>query len=204
MRQSKVTKMRVIGITGGVGCGKSTVIEEFCKSYRARAIFADDVAKQLMKKGEAAYRQIVDVFGENILAEDGELDRERLAQIVFANKNKLMMLNSIVHPAVKKYILEEATKERLCEEHDYLLIEAALLIEDHYEVICDEFWYIYARLDVRKKRLKESRGYTEQKIDSILKNQSSEERFRQCCAVTIDNSNSLEEAMAQIKKILEE
>lgn len=196
--------MKVIGITGGVGCGKSTVIDGFVRCYDSCVIRADDVARQLMLKDGSAYNQIVDIFGEDILLENGELDRNKLSGIVFNNKNKLMVLNSIVHPAVKKYILEEVTRQRMCESHKYCLVEAALLIEDHYEVICDEFWYIYADLETRRKRLKESRSYSDERIDSMIKNQLSEEQFRRHCKHIIDNSGDIDTSMAQIKKILEE
>lgn len=196
--------MKVIGITGGVGCGKSTVIDEFARCYDAGVIRADDVAKQLMIKGGSAYRQAADIFGEDILMENGEIDRVKLSGIVFNNKNKLIVLNSIIHPAVKKYILEEVTRQKLCEAHEYCLVEAALLIEDHYEVFCDEFWYIYADAQTRRKRLKESRGYSDERIDSMIKNQLSEEQFRKHCKYVIDNSGDINNTMEQIKKVLEE
>lgn len=196
--------MKVIGITGGVGCGKSSVMEEFAKTYPAWIIKADDVAKELMKKNGTAWTKIRDVFGDAILTDDGEIDRKQLAGIVFHNKNKLMVLNSIVHPSVKKKIMEDVTKYRIEDSRKYCLVEAALLIEDHYEVICDEFWYIYSDEAVRRERLKSSRGYSDEKIDSMLKNQLSEEKFRQACRYTIDNSKSMTDTMEQIKKILED
>lgn len=196
--------MKVIGITGGVGCGKSLVMEEFAKTYPAWIIKADDVAKELMKKNGTAWTKIRDVFGKAILTDDGEIDRKQLAGIVFHNKNKLMVLNSIVHPSVKKKIMEDVTKYRIEDSRKYCLVEAALLIEDHYEVICDEFWYIYSDEAVRRERLKSSRGYSDEKIDSMLKNQLSEEKFRQACRYTIDNSKSMTDTMEQIKKILED
>lgn len=196
--------MKVIGITGGVGCGKSAVVSRFAEEYGAYVILADDVAKLLMQKGKPAYEKIVDVFGENILLENGELDRGRLADIVFHNRNKLMVLNSIVHPAVKKYIIEEVTRLRISEEYPYVLVEAALLIEEHYETVCDEFWYIYADSEVRRCRLKESRGYTDDRIDSMLKSQLSETEYRAHCSHVIDNSGSITDTFTQIKKILEE
>lgn len=194
--------MKVIGITGGVGSGKSTVMEAFRRRYDAVLIRADDVAKRLMQKNEAAYNKVVDVFGEDILQADGEIDRKKLGDIVFHNERKRMVLNSIVHPAVKKYIMEEVTRLQLLEAAEYCLLEAALLIEDHYEMICDELWYIYAREDIRRKRLRDSRGYTDEKIDGMIASQLSEQQYRNSCKYTIDNSEEMENTLAQIEKIL--
>lgn len=196
--------MKVIGITGGVGCGKTTVLKLLLERYHARVILADDVAKELMKKGQKVYDQIVDEFGKEILLENGDLNRRKLAEIVFCDREKRLALNHIVHPAVKKYIVEEVANCQARQQYDYVFIEAALLIEDHYETICEEFWYIYANTEVRRKRLKESRGYTDERIDGMLKSQLSDEEFKKACKVVIDNSNDLEHTIAQIEKILEE
>lgn len=194
--------MKVIGITGGVGCGKSTVMELLEKNFNAYIIKADDVGKSVLDKGTKGYEQFVGLFGEAFLNEQGEIDRNRLAQTVFHNPNKLIVLNSIVHPLVKKTIVEEMTRIKCMDCYDYFFIEAALLLEDHYEVFCDEIWYIYADADSRRKRLAASRGYTDDKTDSIMKNQLSEEEFRQKCDYVLDNSGSVAETLEQLKKKL--
>ena len=84
----------------------------------------------------------------------------------------------------------------------FFFIEAALLIEDHYDKIVDELWYIYADEDIRRKRLKESRGYSDEKIDGIFDSQSSDDTFRKHCSVVIDNSGSIKETREQIKQYL--
>ena len=81
-------------------------------------------------------------------------------------------------------------------------LEAALLIEDHYQVICDEFWYIYVPEALRRERLKESRGYSDEKIDSILKSQLTEEEFKNACSQVIDNGKDLDFTLAQLEKLL--
>lgn len=196
--------MKVIGITGGVGCGKTTVLRLLLERCHARVILADDVAKELMQKGQRVYNQIVDELGREILLENGDLNRRKLAEIIFCDSKRRMALNHIVHPAVKKHIVEEVADCRARQQYDYVFIEAALLIEDHYETICEEFWYVHANTQVRRKRLKESRGYTDERIDAMLQSQLSEEEFKKACRVVIDNSNDLEHTIAQIEKILEE
>lgn len=194
--------MKVIGITGGVGCGKSTVLamlKELCKAYM---VMADEVAKELMQPDAAGFSQVVDFFGAEILNQDGEIDRPKLARIIFDSPNKRMVLNSIIHPLVKKTIMETITHLRIEGTVDYVFVEAALLIEEHYEVICDELWYVYAPVEMRRKRLKESRGYSDEKIKRMLKSQLSEMQFREKCSVVIDNGKGLDFTRAQLVKLL--
>ena len=184
--------MKVIGITGGVGCGKSTVMDLIENNFNAYVIKADDVGRHVLDRGTKGYEQFVTLFGEEYLDSRGNVNRDRLAQTVFHNPNKLMVLNSIVHPLVKKTIVEEMARIRCMEQYDFFFVEAALLLEDHYDVFCDELWYIYADIDSRRERLRNSRGYSDEKTDSIMKNQMSEELFRKRCDYVLDNSGSIE------------
>lgn len=93
---------KIIGITGGIGSGKSTVLDLLEKNFSAYIIKADDVAKQLREPGGKAFIEVVDFFGEEILLPDGTIDRKKLAAVVFANPNKRVVLNSITHPLVKR------------------------------------------------------------------------------------------------------
>lgn len=194
--------MKVIGITGGVGCGKSTVLNLIKENYNAYIIMADDVAKELMMPKKAAYNSVVEMFGKDILDENGQIDRPVLAKIIFDNPNKRMVLNSIVHPLVKKSIVERITEIKISGEYDYVFVEAALLIEDHYKTFCDEIWYIYAPEQVRRARLKESRGYSDEKIDSMMKSQLTEQEFRDNSQLVIENGGNVKETLAQLEKLL--
>jgi dephospho-CoA kinase len=193
--------MKIIGITGGVGSGKSRVLSYMETKYRAVICQADHVAWMLQEAGQKCYAQIVAYFGENILDEDGTINRGKLGQIVFADKDKLFKLNQIMHPAVKEYIVEWIQRERN-NETLYFIIEAALLLEDDYSQICDEMWYIYCDENIRRERLKSSRGYTDNKIDAIMASQLSEEIFRKECHIVIDNSGDFEDTCYQIKKAM--
>ncbi len=159
--------MRVIGITGGIGAGKSAVLDFLQHNFKARIIQTDLVGHLLMEPGNATYYPIVEHFGSQILNGDMTVNRQKLGNIVRNDFSEWEQLNRIVHPRVKEYVVQEIKK---AEEAgmDYLFVEAALLIEDHYEVICDELWYIYADESLRRKRLREVRGYTEEKIDQIF------------------------------------
>lgn len=196
--------MKVIGITGGVGAGKSEVLGIIRQMTDCVIILADDLARSLEKKGEVCYEPLIELLGKDVCGDDGEIDSKRMAAAIFkkGNKEKLAAVNAIVHPAVKKRILELIDKERKRGKIPYFFIEAALLIEDGYDLIVDEMWYIFATKQERAKRLAQSRGYSQEKIEEIMGNQSSEETFRKYCKVVIDNSGDLEETKEQLKKIL--
>ena len=188
----------ILGITGGVGCGKSTVLDILEKDYGAYVIQADIVAHELMQPGQTSYKAIVEHFGQEILDTDGYIDRKALGSIVFADEEKLALLNSLTHPAVK----EEIRRRIIKSQNRFLVIEAALLLEDHYDEICDEIWYVYADKEVRFERLAASRGYSREKSQSMMDNQMSEEELRRRCQAVIDNSGTLEDTKNDLEALL--
>lgn len=196
--------MKVIGITGGVGAGKSEILTYLKEHTNCRIIIADKVAHDLERRGSVCYDKIVSLLGREILAEDGEIDKGKMAARIFTDRALLSQVNEIVHPAVKEYIISAIAKEREKGRYDYLFIEAALLIEDGYGDIADEMWYIHTDENVRRERLKSSRGYTDEKIDNIMREQLSEEEFCGHCSVVIDNGKALTDAYRQIDKKLGE
>lgn len=182
--------MKVLGITGGAGSGKTMILTYIEKKYGVRVIQADLVGHVVMRPGNAGYDKIIEIFGTGILAEDSTIDRSKLGGIVFGDKGLLVALNGIIHPAVKEYIRQEVEKERKKNEIPFIVIEAALLIEDNYDTICDELWYIYTGDKVRKERLKSSRGYSDSKIEDLFRNQLTEKEYRDNCQLVIDNSDN--------------
>ncbi|MDY5774332.1 MAG: dephospho-CoA kinase [Lachnospiraceae bacterium] len=197
--------MKFIGITGGVGAGKSAILEYIAANYNAKVMLADEIAHDLMMPGTKCYDTIKAEFaGEQIFLADGNIDRPRMAQVIFNDAGKRERMNGIVHPAVKDYILEIYREEQEKGELEYLILEAALLIEEHYDEICDELWYIYTSEENRRQRLKENRGYSDEKIDTIFKSQLTEEVYRKYCKVVIDNNHEPEAAFLQIRQQLDE
>lgn len=194
--------MKIIGITGGIGSGKSKVLSYLEETYRAPIYEADKVAHKLQEPGQLCYEKIVENFGQEILKEGGAIDRKKLGKIVFADAKKRKVLNEIVHPAVKVYIRERITEEKK-NESPLFFIEAALLIEDHYDEICDELWYIYAKEEVRKERLRTSRGYGEEKINQIFASQKSVNEFREKCDREFDNSGFFKDTCILLRKAVE-
>ena len=190
--------MKVIGVTGGVGAGKSTVLNYIENSCNCRIIFSDQVANDIKLKGQSCYEPIVQLLSEDILGDDGEIDKKKMAAKIFSDNKLLSEVNEILHPAVNNYIFGEIEKEKERKKLDYLFIEAALLIENGYDKIVDELWYIYADVEVRRQRLKASRGYSDEKIDDILKGQLSDEEFRKYADFVIDNSGDENDTRRQI------
>jgi len=170
--------MRVIGITGGVGAGKSAILKYLTAISGVRVVEADEVGHLLMEPGMECFEKIRAHFGERVLTPDGQLDRAAVAKIVFADKKELDWQNELMHPAIKNWIRREIEKERQQGACALFVVEAALLIEDHYEEICDELWYVYVEDSIRRKRLKYARGYEDCKVDQIFEAQLPKDLYR--------------------------
>ena len=195
--------MKFIGITGGVGAGKSAILDYLKNKPDTKVMLADEIAHELMVPGTQCYDKLKAEFGtEDIYQKDGFFDRIKLAQVIFSDDEKRKKLNGIVHPAVRKYVIGQAAYERKEGKIKLLVLEAALLIEEHYDEICDELWYIYTSEENRRIRLKKQRNYSDEKISEIFNSQLADEKFRKVCRVVIDNNGTIEAAEAQIEAAL--
>lgn len=192
----------ILGITGGVGAGKSSVLAILQKEYHAKLILADEVGRELMQPGEANYVNIVNAFGKEILNEDQTINTKKLASVALSSPLETLRLNAMTHPNVRVRI-EWMIKEIRDKEPDALIvIEAALLSEGHLTPLCDDVWYIYADEETRIKRIMESRGYSYERCKQTIARQKSDVQFRAECKVVIDNSGSLEETKKQIQNLM--
>lgn len=191
--------MRIIGVTGGVGAGKSTVLHYMEEVFGARLILADHVAHELMEPGTGMCRRIQEAFGGKVRSENGGIDRKRLGDLVFADTKKRVQLNEIVHPSVKEEILRRI-RQAETEGEDCVVVEAALFLEEKYDAFCSETWYIYTNEDKRRARLKGSRGYTDERIDQMFRSQKSHEEFLSRCDYVIDNNGTAEETCRQVDR----
>ena len=189
--------MKIIGITGGVGAGKSTVLAYLEKKYNAFVIQADEVGHIVMEPGQECYQPVIDLFGKEVIKNDKTIDRKRVSDVVFGQPVFLTRLNGIIHPAVKQYILK-SLEEQKRKGRKLSIVEAALFLEEHYQDFCDEVWYIYTDEEVRIQRLMESRGYTREKSLGIIGNQASEAYFRVHTDYVIENNGDLEKTWKQI------
>lgn len=192
----------ILGITGGIGTGKTTVLHILSEKYGFCVFEADKIGHELMKKNMLCHKKIVKEFGTGILDKDGEIDRNRLSGIVFSDSERLKNLNEIIHPEVINEIKKriELKQKDGC---DNFVIEAALLFESGCDEICDKVWYIYSENSVRLTRLSEGRGISPEKALSVIKNQLREEDFADKADAIINNSFSVENTYLQIEKLLE-
>ena len=194
--------MKVIGITGGVGAGKSEILSYIRERYNCRILLADEAAHKVKEKGQPCYEKLVALLSDEILDETGNINKVKMAEKIFSSRELLTKVNGIIHPAVKKLILSAIQEERKSKIHDFFFIEAALLIEEHYDEICDELWYIYTSEKNRRERLKLNRGYSDEKIDNIFASQLSESTYREVCREEIDNNHLPEDAFSQIDALM--
>lgn len=196
--------MKVIGVTGGVGAGKSTVLHMLKELCRCEIIMADDVAKELMNYGQILCNTALRLFGTKAYDENKELDRAYIASKIYADETLKTQWTDVVHPAVNRHIHDKISEAGISGKYDFVFIEAALLIENGYDSICDELWYVYASEDVRRDRLKKSRGYSDARISGIFDSQMKEEEFRKHCDFIIDTGISMENTYNTVKNKLEE
>ncbi len=191
--------MKIIGITGGIGTGKSTVLDILKNDHAAFVIEADRVAEALMKKGKSAYADIVDRFSKDILDAEGEIDRKKLGEMVFNDKKNLEDLNSITHGRVREEILSTIEKVRASGEKSLVFIEAALLIECGYKDICDSMWYVTADRAIRLKRLKEGRGIERARAEAVMASQSDEDYYLNNSDVIIPNNGDIADLRSRLR-----
>lgn len=195
--------MKFIGITGGIGAGKSEILSYIRKHYICEIYLADEVAHLVKEPGTKCYEKLIELLGKEILSPDGQIDKGKMADRIFADAGLLEQVNDIIHPAVKEFLLEHLELAKQKGRTELFFVEAALLIEGGYRELVDEMWYIYASEDVRRTRLKQTRGYSDEKITHIMAKQLDEALFRKNCDFVIDNSGALEDSYRQIDKKLE-
>jgi dephospho-CoA kinase len=194
--------MKVIGITGGIGSGKSLVARIMKEKHGAYIVNTDGIAKEQMEPGGISYPGVVEYFGTGILSEDGSIDPRKLSGIVFQDKNRLQVLNRLTHPNVLLAVEQERGQVRAGGAHPYFIIETALMIESGYASVCDEVWYVQAYPETRRSRLKTDRGYSDEKIDAIFTSQSKDEDFLHHFPIVITNNGDILDLEQQITAIL--
>lgn len=185
----------IIGLTGNIACGKSTVLE-MLRSVGAETVDADEVAHMVMAPDGAAYRRIIKAFGEEVLTTGGEIDRYRLGQIVFAQPEKLKTLEEIVHPAVTKFIAQKVWRS----SEKVVVIDAIKLLESDIAKFCDAIWVVTCSHDQQMKRLMETRSLSNVDSELRIKAQPPQEDKVAKANVVIDNSGSIENTKRQVRE----
>lgn len=193
--------MKRIGITGGVGAGKSEVLKLLPLLCHCFVMKADHIASELEARGRECFQPLLALLGDEVLAENGEIDRNKMAQMIFTEEELRKAVNAIVHPAVKREVFRRMeTAERA--GYDWCFLEAALLIEDHYHEMLHELWFVSADREVRIARLIAQRGYDRERALHIMHNQCGDAEFRMYCVREIDNSGTLTALQEELKRVL--
>ncbi len=183
--------MVVVGLTGGMGTGKSEV-SRMLQDLDAVLINADQVGHETYAPGTGAWRDVVDAFGEEVLHPSGEIDRRKLGSIVFNDPQALAQLNAIMHPRMAG-VIDERIGELKKRGVGVIVLEAALLIEANWTPLTDEVWVVTAPEDIAVQRIRARSGLAEDAIRARIRTQlPQEERVRRADAV-IGNAGSLEE-----------
>jgi dephospho-CoA kinase len=184
----------VIGLVGNIGSGKSTVLR-MLERLGAETIDADQLVHEVMAKDSPVSRAIVDAFGEEILDEDGNVDRKRLGSVVFEDRQALTRLEQIVHPAVDQLFVETVSSS----DAPIMAVEAVKLIESGAHRLLSSLWLVTCPAEERLRRLVEDRGADPEEVKGRLNAQMTEEDLAQWANVIIDNGASLEHTWEQVK-----
>ncbi|MGL4736646.1 MAG: dephospho-CoA kinase [Cellulosilyticaceae bacterium] len=194
--------MKIIGIVGGIGAGKTTVVSMFVELCHAYIIGADEIGHQILLKNGSGYDRVVEVFGAEILDEEGHIVRSRLGQIVFEDRAALDTLNGISHPLIYSEVKSQI--ERCKEEGgwDFVVIDAALLIEIGLINLVDTVVGVYAQEATRVARVMTRSGLSEEEAKKRIAAQKPWETFEKISNHVIDNSESYQNTKDQIEKLI--
>jgi len=188
--------MRTIGLTGGIGSGKSAV-SDILRDLGALVIDADAVAHEVYRPGTDGWREVVEAFGSEIAGPSGEIDRGKLAGIVFGDAAQLERLNRIVHPRTRDLVAERLGRAEESGEAA-VVVEAPLLFEAGWEEMFDEVWVVSAPEETAVARVVEARGTDAESVRSRMRAQMSNEDRLSRSDAAIDNSGSLADLRAAV------
>lgn len=194
--------MRVIGLTGGVGSGKSLAAQMLQEACGAKLLIADDLGHVVMEPGTEGFIQIRNRFGGEVVKPDGTIDRAWLADRIFRDAQARQDLNAIIHPQVIRYIKNYIQERK--QQPGIIILESAILFESGCDTLCDEIWYVHVSAQTRKKRLAEDRGYSEAKTQAIMQQQMADEAFYSRCDVIIENNGTKQELKKNIQDKINE
>ncbi|MFS0865233.1 dephospho-CoA kinase [Fredinandcohnia sp. 179-A 10B2 NHS] len=188
-----------IGLTGGIASGKSTVSNMF-KDMGIVLIDADVIARKVVEVGQEAYQQIVEAFGEDILLPDKTIDRAKLGSIIFYSEEKRLVLNSIVHPAVRKQMLKEK-QEHIENEEKAIILDIPLLFESKLTALVDRTLLVYVDYDIQLERLMNRNNLSKQDAEARIKSQMPLKDKIPLADAVITNNGSIEETKAQLEEL---
>ncbi|MCS6801074.1 MAG: dephospho-CoA kinase [Chloroflexota bacterium] len=191
--------MLVVGLTGGIASGKSTVAA-MLRERGAAIIDADALGHRVLERGSDSWATLVATFGEGILSDNGEIDRRRLGAIVFADPEQLKRLNAISHPRIRRMALDELAALRARGDVEVAVVEAALLFEGGWDDFCDEVWVVYVPEEIALARLRSRNGLTDAQARERIRAQMPIDEKRARANIVLDNSGSLADLEAQVEE----
>ena len=189
--------MKVIGLTGGIGSGKSTV-SQFLQELGVVVLDADKVGHEAYLPGTETWRELVAAFGKEILTPDDNIDRKKLGGIVFSNPESLARLNQIVHPRMFE-MMKERIEEYRRQGVKVVVLEAAILLEAKWTPLVDEVWVTVASESAVVERAKERTGLPEEQILARIRSQLSVEERIKHANVVIHNDGNLDELQKKVR-----
>ncbi|WP_158864346.1 dephospho-CoA kinase [Leifsonia sp. AG29] len=195
--------MQLIGLTGGIASGKSTIASRLGE-HGAVVVDADRIAREVVEPGTPALAEIARAFGDGVIAADGSLDRAALGAIVFADPEKLQVLNSITHPAVLKASTERFDAARAADPDAIVVYDVPLLVESANEYPFDRVVVAHADEATRIDRLVELRRMAREEAERRIRSQASDEQRLAVADVVIDTGGTLEHTLAQVDALWEE
>lgn len=190
--------MKVIGIIGGVGTGKSEITKYMAQNFNACIIIADEIGHQVLYKDSPAYEAIIQHFGKDILDSNNDIDRKALGNIVFKDKKSLDWLNKTTHPLIYKIVTDKINEAKNSQMFDIIIFEAAIMVEAHWLNLVDYVWLVTCSEDVRIERLTKTRNMSKEKIKNIINKQHKDSYLKDFADVVIDNTNDKEQTFQKV------
>lgn len=191
---------KIIGITGGVGSGKSTVLDYLKNKYKAHIIMADDIGHEALEPGTKTHEMIVEHFGQKITDDNKTISHKKLADIIFNNDKERNYINTIIHPYALDRIKAELKKYN--DSDNMTVIETALMFETTCDRLCDEVWGVITDDEIRIDRLINTRNYSREKAIALIASQLSNAELINKCDRIITNNDSYEELKENIDSLI--
>lgn len=199
MNEGDFNMQKVIGLTGGIGTGKSTV-SELLAVHGFKIVDADIAAREAVEKGSEGLEQVRRTFGDESIDENGEMNRKYVGEIVFNDDKKREELNHIIHPIVRE--LMEKQKEAYLEQGYNVIMDIPLLFENNLQDTVDETWLVYASESIQVERLMERNDLTQEEAKARVYSQISIDKKRRMADHVIDNRGTLLELKQNLEALL--
>lgn len=189
--------MLKVGLTGGIGCGKSTAVDAF-RVLGVPIVDADEIAKDMVKQGSVALSKIANVFGDDLLLESGELNRPLLKQKIFSDSNALEKLEGILHPRIRAEINRQIAE---VQGQEYIIVDIPLLVEKNYQDMFDQIIVVDCLPEQQIQRVIKRDQLSSSDIKRIMENQVSREERNKAATIILDNSLDKESLLSQINRL---